>query len=55
MPACNDQQLYVNISPDQILLLVSLMTGITCLLGAVGAAELFPHLVRNIVVSERYH
>lgn len=44
----------MNMSPDQILLLVSLMTGITCLLGAVGAAELAPHL-ENTVLSERYH
>lgn len=54
MPVCNDQKLYVNTIPNQILLLVSLMTDIICLLGAVGAVELVPHS-ENIVLSERYH
>lgn len=50
MPAGNDQKLYV-----KLVLPVSLVTGITCLLGdAVGAAELVPHL-ENIVLSERNH
>lgn len=43
MPVCNDQKLYVKVSPDQKLLL-------TCLLGAVGAAELVPHLENILII-----